>query len=64
MSGRRPDGDDAPARERRNAGLSRREEIAIERENSRPYGLRRTEETITRRANADKDVRGEYDRRH
>ena len=56
--------DGEPARARRNAGLNRREEIAIERENGRPYGLNRTREAIARRANRDKDVRGEYDRRH
>jgi hypothetical protein len=53
-------GDDkSPAVDASNAGLSRREEIALNRENGRPFGLNMTAQTIRGRVNG-----SEYDRRH
>jgi hypothetical protein len=57
-------GDDAPAIQARNAGLIRREEIALTRENSKAHGRNQAPHTIKGRMNKDDDAAGEYKRRH
>lgn len=56
--------DNSPAVAAENAGLDRRTEIALTRENGRVYGQNRTAQTIRERTNTRDDASGLFGRRH